>query len=533
FCCSDGNIKLAHNPLPEILKTLLFSSTEESKLFRDCIRTINNQFAFTSLGVKCDNNLTRRDKGIYTFRIQGQMYHFLNDLEASQNLQLYFHDTENEITNRMKACPRLTESIIQKIMTVLKENPYAKFCRSLSELSNFDDYKIILRTFPKIDQRVYNKPESSQVAALWGTKVSAVAYNEVIDEFAELLMPYKRYYLTGAKVRHEVPLYQVGDYKYNWLINTRTYAEEYQESIPPQLPCLIDVHAFANIHKYADTENPRSKYTENKNRVTQLVNEETYTNTDKLIPMPEMTDVNTIADALASIRYVKICWISGKIKFDNDNRPLWATACQICRKNYNMPPNTPMKCRSCGEDSHVEARCRLPVTIQDKTGTIYAVIYGADAEQLVPYNGNQLYEADQQGHDLTQQIAASVAQHQVICFIKHSESTHHTIIKLYTGELMMVQGNITNPKSSAKEPSTSTPSKAADPIFFSPTLKNVLESIDVKTEKTLLLPTTESSAKKRITFDSEQVTTQTATSSTPQSSKSNVQAEHNPTTRTT
>ncbi|GER30547.1 replication protein A 70 kDa DNA-binding subunit B [Striga asiatica] len=248
-----------------------------------------------------------------------------------------------------------------------------------------------------------------------GTKVSAVAYNAVIDEFAELLMPYKRYYLTGAKVRHEVPLYQVGDYKYNWLINTRTYAEEYQESIPPQLPCLIDVHAFANIHKYADTENPR-------------------------------------------------------------------------------------------------------------------IIYGADAEQLVPYNGNQLYEADQQGHDLTQQIAASVAQHQVICFIKHSESTHHTIIKLYTGELMMVQGNITNPKSSAKEPSTSTPSKAADPNFFSPTLKNVLESIDVKTEKTLLLPTTESSAKKRITFDSEQVTTQTATSSTPQSSKSNVQAEHNPTT---
>ncbi|GER49321.1 serine--tRNA ligase [Striga asiatica] len=220
-----------------------------------------------------------------------------------------------------------------------------------------------------------------------GTKVSAVAYNAVIDEFAELLMPYKRYYLTGAKVRPEVPLYQVGDYKYNWLINTRTYAEEYQEAIPPQLPCLIDVHAFANIHKYADTDNPRK-----------------YRNTDKLIPMPEVTDVNTVANALASIRYLP-------------------------------------------RRSHVEARCRLPVAIEDKTGTIYAIIYGADAEQLIPYNGNQLYEADQQ------------SQHQVTCFIKYSEAAHHTIIKLYIGEMMIVQENIANPKSADKEPSTSTPSK--------------------------------------------------------------------------
>ncbi|GER49100.1 RNA pyrophosphohydrolase [Striga asiatica] len=73
FCCSDGNIRLANNSTPDVLKELLFSATEESKLFRDCIRTINNQFAFTSLGVKCDKNLTQRNKGIYTFKIQGQI----------------------------------------------------------------------------------------------------------------------------------------------------------------------------------------------------------------------------------------------------------------------------------------------------------------------------------------------------------------------------------------------------------------------------------------------------------------------------
>ncbi|GER47323.1 ribosomal RNA small subunit methyltransferase F [Striga asiatica] len=100
---ADGNIRLASNSTLDILKELLFSVTEEAKLFRDCIRPINNQYAFTSLGVKCDKSLTQRNKGIYTFKIQGQMYHFLNDLEASKNLRLYFHDIEHEVANRFNA----------------------------------------------------------------------------------------------------------------------------------------------------------------------------------------------------------------------------------------------------------------------------------------------------------------------------------------------------------------------------------------------------------------------------------------------
>ncbi|KAL3516459.1 hypothetical protein ACH5RR_023361 [Cinchona calisaya] len=80
FCCSNGNIVLATNKLPDALKELLNSSSKEVELFKNCIRTINNQIAFTSLGVKCDSNLARRNKGIYTLRIQGQIYHLINDL---------------------------------------------------------------------------------------------------------------------------------------------------------------------------------------------------------------------------------------------------------------------------------------------------------------------------------------------------------------------------------------------------------------------------------------------------------------------
>ncbi|CAA0827008.1 Unknown protein, partial [Striga hermonthica] len=79
-----------------------------------------------------------------------------------------------------------------------------------------------------------------------------------MGEFNGLLLPYKRYYLTGAKVRPETPLYQVGPYEFNWLLHKKTLVEEFQEEMPPQLPCQIEIHTFADVHKYADTDNPRN-----------------------------------------------------------------------------------------------------------------------------------------------------------------------------------------------------------------------------------------------------------------------------------
>ncbi|GER24484.1 replication protein A 70 kDa DNA-binding subunit [Striga asiatica] len=288
-----------------------------------------------------------------------------------------------------------------------------------------------------------------------GTKVSVVVYNAVINEFDELLMPYKRYYLSGAKVRPEVPFYQVSDYKYNWLIVSGTNVEEYQESLPPQLPCHMDIHTFADIHKYADTDNPRSE--------------------SKLVGLAEKSNSFTTTGLCGQPHVTFVILIQKLFKY---------------------------------------IRCRLPITIEDQTGTMNAVIYGEDAERLITYSGNQLYEADQQGRDLTKEIAASVARHKVVCFVKQSKSAYHTVVKLYSIQMMMIQGNASTTESSGKESSTAAPFKATDPNLFSPTLKNVLESVALKIEKSPNVPTPESSTKKRINFDAQQDTTQTS-SSTP------------------
>ncbi|KAL6529910.1 hypothetical protein OROMI_028555 [Orobanche minor] len=83
-----------------------------------------------SLGITYDHTLAQSNKGIYTLRVQGAVYHFIRSLippvGPGRQLQLYFFDTENELHNR---------------------------------LSKSAD--------PCLDMRIYSLPTAHQVAAIW------------------------------------------------------------------------------------------------------------------------------------------------------------------------------------------------------------------------------------------------------------------------------------------------------------------------------------------------------------------------------
>nr|GMD60325.1 Cleavage stimulating factor 64 [Ipomoea batatas] len=172
FCCSSGQVVLVSNQMPSLLKQLFSEKDEVSRQFQACVRTYNNTFAFTSLGIhNYDKKLTRRNKGIYTFKVQGQMYHFINDLvpgdQLPKNLQLYFFDTDHEVENRIKGADRMEASVVENLIDVLGRNPYSQFFRNLKDMSSLDDCNIVIRSNASLDQRVYNMPTSSQVAAIW------------------------------------------------------------------------------------------------------------------------------------------------------------------------------------------------------------------------------------------------------------------------------------------------------------------------------------------------------------------------------
>ncbi|XP_027166384.1 uncharacterized protein LOC113766387 [Coffea eugenioides] len=171
FCYSGGEISIVAPPMPYDLKRLFIGSDEKSAHFRTIVCTYNNNLGFTSFAAKYDSELTKNTKGVYTFRVQGQVYHFLDGLihlgDRPSGIQLYFFDTDEELTKRLVNSDKLRESTLKLLMRVLSDNPYARFFKSLRDVPHLDNLNIILNCYPSLDQRVYNLPSTSQVAAIW------------------------------------------------------------------------------------------------------------------------------------------------------------------------------------------------------------------------------------------------------------------------------------------------------------------------------------------------------------------------------
>ncbi|XP_027072018.2 uncharacterized protein [Coffea arabica] len=171
FCCSNGAVSIVQHAMPYDLIRLFTGTDEESTEFRRNIRTINNNLAFTTFAAKYDRNLTKNSRGVYTFRVQGQVYHFLNSIVPSApsptGIQLLFYDYDDEVTMRLRDSPRLRADTLKFLIHTLQRNPYTKFFRSLREVPHLERHRIVLNSDPGLDQRVYNLPATSQVAAIW------------------------------------------------------------------------------------------------------------------------------------------------------------------------------------------------------------------------------------------------------------------------------------------------------------------------------------------------------------------------------
>jgi hypothetical protein len=75
MCCNNGAVQL---PLlqqpPKVLRWLLSGSDPRSHAFREKIRMYNSILSFTSMGARIHESVIGT-RGVYAFRIQGEMYH--------------------------------------------------------------------------------------------------------------------------------------------------------------------------------------------------------------------------------------------------------------------------------------------------------------------------------------------------------------------------------------------------------------------------------------------------------------------------
>ncbi|KAK9073844.1 hypothetical protein SSX86_006438 [Deinandra increscens subsp. villosa] len=165
FCCMSGKTKLANSEIPSELYRLFTSQDEIRKTFRHHIRAYNTNFSFASMGVTLDNTLNNMRDGVYTFRAHKGIYHQIPPLVSSDGvaryLQLYFYDPDTELDLRLQ-WPNLDRNITQIIRRVLSTNPYVHTFRSLAELGPLDNYRVTLNASVELDQRVYNRPTTSE-----------------------------------------------------------------------------------------------------------------------------------------------------------------------------------------------------------------------------------------------------------------------------------------------------------------------------------------------------------------------------------
>ncbi|KAL6585003.1 hypothetical protein OROMI_004292 [Orobanche minor] len=126
FYCLRGQISLALPRMPLHLWNLYTSTDSTSAAhFRKRCRTYNNTTTFSSLGITYDHTLAQSNKGNLDFKI------------------------------------------LEDIVEMMQLNPYANFFPSLRELTNLQDYNIVLRAYPCLDMRIYSLPTAHQVAAIW------------------------------------------------------------------------------------------------------------------------------------------------------------------------------------------------------------------------------------------------------------------------------------------------------------------------------------------------------------------------------
>ncbi|XP_021722692.1 uncharacterized protein LOC110690169 [Chenopodium quinoa] len=174
FCCGNGDITIAATEYPPELAYLFTSKDEGAVHFRKYARLYNNLFAFSLLG---GHYYANTHKGIYLFKLHGQMYHFVPDLlpdnDNPKYLQLYFYDGQHELENRVGCFPEIREDVISILMQVSMHNPYAVFFRTLRDRVIHADTRIVLNQAPVLDQRVYYAPAIDEVAAIWPESASS------------------------------------------------------------------------------------------------------------------------------------------------------------------------------------------------------------------------------------------------------------------------------------------------------------------------------------------------------------------------
>ena len=149
ICCSGGKVRLTmKKDMPESFRALLWNNQE----VRKNARAYNQALSFTSVRTKVDNTVLN-GRGIYNYRISGELYHAYGDLNANvgpeeaEFAQIYIHDPNEQMRRRLAIFEGLDEEALQVLQDVQHErNPYVQLFQQVGQTvrHNVEEYQVNL-----------------------------------------------------------------------------------------------------------------------------------------------------------------------------------------------------------------------------------------------------------------------------------------------------------------------------------------------------------------------------------------------------
>lgn len=111
--CEEKSSFLYYKNHQNSLQSLHTKDDAISRHYQQNIRALNMMFSFTSLGGKIDNSVNL-GKGPKVFKLHGENCHLIGSMkpkptESAEFSQLYIHDTQNEVQNRIAALRYVTQ----------------------------------------------------------------------------------------------------------------------------------------------------------------------------------------------------------------------------------------------------------------------------------------------------------------------------------------------------------------------------------------------------------------------------------------
>ncbi|CAI9260625.1 unnamed protein product [Lactuca saligna] len=165
-------------------------------------------------------------------------------------------------------------------------------------------------------------------------------------------------------------------------------------------------------------------YTNSRTGIKELLQKQTYKDTNILLPPPEERDILPIGKAITRMKNGKPTWIKGTLMLPRHDRSFTQTACANCLKPVVADVKWIITCFACKKQSKVQLKSRAIVEIDDGTSSIAAMISTPEIEKFMKVDYNEIKDAGENVQTVQNIIAKSIGSLPLLPYVRSYQTSN-------------------------------------------------------------------------------------------------------------